>query len=63
MLGLVLSAVAFRLMRGMLFGRWPFDVAACATVVLVLALTTLAACWVPGRRATRIDPMEALRSA
>jgi predicted permease len=44
-----------------LFGVKPHDPAAIFTVVAVLLFIGLAACWFPARRATRIDPLTALR--
>lgn len=65
MLGLaigVAAAVALtRLMSGLLFEVRPFDPVTFGVVVVLLALVALAACWIPGRRATGVDPMEALR--
>ena len=45
----------------LLFEVTPTDTASYVSVVAVLALVTLAACWLPARAATRVDPAEALR--
>jgi putative ABC transport system permease protein len=50
-----------RLMSSMLFGVTPFDPFTLAGVVVLLAAVSLLACWWPARRATRVDPLTALR--
>ena len=60
--GLVLVLIAFQLMNGLIFGKWTLDLAALSAVAVVFAMVTLAACWLPARRAARVDPMVALRS-
>jgi putative ABC transport system permease protein len=66
MFGLLLgSAGAFAastLVRSMLFGVGRADGVTLAAICLVLALAALVACYLPARRATRVDPIAALRS-
>ncbi len=59
--GLLLAAGLSRLLDLLLFEVEPWDPAIFAAVVAVLAATGLAASWVPALRATRVDPMTALR--
>jgi ABC-type antimicrobial peptide transport system permease subunit len=54
---LTLSGLA----RSMLFGLTPTDPAAFVVAASVLGLTTLLAGWLPARRASRVDPLIALR--
>jgi putative ABC transport system permease protein len=60
--GLGMSLAAARLLRAFLFGVGPSDPATLLTVAAVLAGVAVLACYVPARRATRIDPLVALRS-
>jgi predicted permease len=58
----LIGALAFtRLLQTLLFQVTPTDPATFAAVSLLLASTALMACYVPARRATRIDPLLALR--
>ena len=61
-IGLLASAAVTRAMSSMLFGVVPTDVPTVAAVVAFMALVGLAACFFPARRATRINPTEALRA-
>lgn len=61
-LGFIVAWGVARLMAGMLHGIEPHDPPTFAAVPLVLAVVALVACYVPGRRATLIDPIVALRS-
>jgi predicted permease len=60
-IGLVVAVGAMRLLTGLLFGVLPTDPSILLAVTGLIAAVTLAACSVPARRATRVDPMVALR--
>ena len=60
--GLVAATALMRLMSSLLFGVNPFDPITYAAVVAALGVVALLATWLPARRATKIDPMLALRS-
>jgi len=59
--GVATAFAVTRAIRGMLYGIEPTDLATFAVVTAVLLSATLVAAIVPARRATRIDPVEALR--
>jgi putative ABC transport system permease protein len=61
-IGLALSLLAGRLLQGLLFGVTAHDPLMLALVTLTVAAATLAACYLPARRAVRVDPMLALRA-
>jgi predicted permease len=61
LIGSVLSLASGRALRSLLFGVTPTDPATYAGVVAVLASASLIACWIPAWRASRVDPMQALR--
>ena len=60
--GLVASILAANAMRALLFGVGPVDAVSYAGAIAVLGLAGAAACWWPARRASRVNPMDALRS-
>jgi putative ABC transport system permease protein len=61
MAGLAAAVAIAGLLRNQLFGITPADPVSLGSVVLILLLTSGLACYLPARRATRLDPMIALR--
>lgn len=61
-LGLIASAGLVHLIRSMLYGTEPLDPSVFAAVALTLLLVTAVACLLPAARASRLDPMQALRT-
>jgi putative ABC transport system permease protein len=60
-IGIAGALALTQLMKSLLFEVQPTDPATFLSVALLLALVVLAACYIPARRATRVDPMVALR--
>ncbi len=60
--GLLISIPATRALESMLYGVTALDPVTYGAVPAVLVMATLVACYVPSRRATRVDPATALRA-
>ncbi|HEX9887416.1 MAG TPA: ABC transporter permease [Longimicrobiales bacterium] len=60
--GLVAAAALSRTVESLLYRTQPVDPAIYGAVVAGVLVATLAACWLPARRASAVDPVEALRS-
>ena len=60
-IGLAGAVLLTRLVSGFFYGVQPTDAATFVTMSLLLTVAALVACYIPARRATRVDPMVALR--
>jgi ABC-type antimicrobial peptide transport system permease subunit len=61
-IGVVLGAAGTRLLRALLFGMSALDPVVYGGVALVVGTIALIACYVPARRAVRVDPLAALKA-
>ncbi|MDB6126301.1 MAG: hypothetical protein JWM35_197 [Verrucomicrobia bacterium] len=61
-LGLAAALGTSRLLASLLFEVKPYDPFTLVAVALLLAFVALLACWIPARRASKVDPMVALRT-
>jgi ABC-type lipoprotein release transport system permease subunit len=61
-IGSVGASLATKYLRTLLFGVDPIDPATFAAVAVTLLVVAAFACWLPGRRASHVDPMVALRA-
>jgi ABC-type antimicrobial peptide transport system permease subunit len=62
LVGLLGAFSAARVIRGLLFGVTPSDPATLLVVASVMAVIGIIACWIPARRAARIDPAITMRA-
>jgi len=60
-IGLLSSLAVTRVLASQLFGVTPNDPVTLVGVAAMIATASLIACYLPARRATAVDPMEALR--
>jgi len=60
-LGVILAVVLTRVVSSLLYGVTPTDPLTFALTVLLLSAVAFVSCWLPARRAAKIDPMVALR--
>ena len=61
-LGLLAAVATTRVLASVLYGVSPTDLPTFVVIVVLLGAVALLACWVPARRAARVNPIEALRS-
>jgi putative ABC transport system permease protein len=61
LVGLAASLALARFLSSLLFGVTPRDVTTLASAGVVLILVELLACYIPARRAAKVDPLVALR--
>jgi ABC-type antimicrobial peptide transport system permease subunit len=61
-LGIVLSLAATRFIQSLLFGVSAGDPFTMAAILIVLVVVAFCACYLPARKAARVDPMVALRA-
>jgi putative ABC transport system permease protein len=61
-LGLAGALIVTRVLQSMLFDLTPSDPATYVSIVVLLGVAAIVASWIPARRASRVDPVVALRS-
>jgi ABC-type antimicrobial peptide transport system permease subunit len=60
-IGVAVAVALTRMMKSWLFGVSPTDPLTFAAAALLLTIVALLSCWIPARRATKVDPITALR--
>lgn len=61
-MGIAIAIGLTQFLRALLFAITPTDPLTFCVVAFLLLVAALAACWIPARRASRVDPMIALRA-
>ncbi|MFN2623928.1 MAG: FtsX-like permease family protein, partial [Chthoniobacterales bacterium] len=61
-IGLIGVALSGRALQSVLYNVPPLHPATFAATAAIMTVVCLVACWLPARRASRVDPMEALRT-
>jgi len=61
-LGVPVALSSTRILKSMLYELSPLDPTAISIAIITVSVMTIAAAWVPARRVTKIDPMQALRT-
>jgi putative ABC transport system permease protein len=61
-IGLLLAIATAKILGGLLYGVSALDPIAFTVAPLVLTIAALIATWLPARRATRVNPVQALRA-
>jgi putative ABC transport system permease protein len=61
-IGLVMAVEASKFLEALLFGVRPLDASTYGGVTVLFAVVAAIACYLPARRATRVDPVVALRA-
>jgi len=60
--GLLAAITASRMMSSLVYGISPRDPGVFGSMTVLLFVVAIAACWLPARRASRLNPLEALRA-
>jgi predicted permease len=61
-IGIPVSLTSTRILKSLLYELSPLDPMAISTAIVAVAVMTIAAAWLPARRATKINPIQALRA-